>query len=486
MNSYYDYIFEVTDRLDSKYLKYTNEISNDDYYKNPKLGNYIKEIKSPASFEDNIEYKYFTTSKQAISDDGKFLKYNIITKQKKPSRAKQVTVENTIIVAVLNRDTSKACIINKENEGYIISSGFLILKPNDNLDINYLRMILHSNIVLNNLRYVISQGQDMACWSFNDLKKIRVNVPSLSEQQRTLPLVKEKIKTLKDKIKELEVKKEEKSLQNVINRVFEEELGITKPDKLIDRYGSFGESSIMIYAPFNEYGNFDIVSNSEFEMIDELSKKYPCKKLKEVVDYFSGGRGYAKKVDEKTDYYRIMPKDMSSKDGILDVNKLDNMSYPNYNEMIDTKIENGDIMLSVFGAGSLGKVVRNVTDINAVPVNNIVATIRAKEQYGKLFLFYYLTSYLGQQQILRCITGTTGQLSLSLVVMKNILVPDISDDLKNNIIIKIENSEGEEEYIKEIQKIQDIIDNDLNKYILNGYNEDLFRLYKEGEKVGEF
>ena len=108
--------------------------------------------------------------------------------------------------------------------------------------------------------------------------------------------------------------------------------------------------------------------------------------------------------------------------------------------------------------------------------------IRANENTNSRFLFYYLYSFIGQQQIFRCVTGTTGQISLSIPRVRKILVPELDSDTQELIINKIESYGNPNELNKRIQFIQSIIDDSLNKYILNGYIDDLFELPKEDKE----
>ena len=99
---------------------------------------------------------------------------------------------------------------------------------------------------------------------------------------------------------------------------------------------------------------------------------------------------------------------------------------------------------------------------------------------GHLFMYYFLTSYLGQQQILRCVTGTTGQISINLNKLKKIVIPVLSNKKMNNIIKEIENEKKHSNiYNEKIDKLQHILDSSLDQYVLNGYNDDLFKIPEE-------
>lgn len=487
-NSYYNVALfdeELTGRFDTKHLKYQKDVkvNYDDSTCYDKLGKYMHEIKNPAKFVDGVEYKFYDTSVKSVNEKGQFVNYQIITNANKPRRAKQVAVVNTIIVANLKTNRGKACIVTEKEAGSIVSSGYLMIKPNQNLNIDYLQAILQSQFALYYLRQIASTGLGMANWSYSDLAKIRLHVPSIAEQQRTLPLVQEKIKVLENMIKELEEKKKKYELQNKIDEVFQDVLDISHPNETLDRYYSFGDYSIISYNEFSNCGTLDVFSNYKFSLQEQLTKKYHCKKLKDVTSLVMPGRDTPKPINNKTSLFRVQTKDMIEKDGNIDYKHLDNMKKEDYDSFVEKKIEKNDIILAIFGSGAIGRVVySDRDDINAVLGNHLVGIIRANENTNSRFLFYYLYSFIGQQQIFRCVTGTTGQISLSIPRVRKILVPELDSDTQELIINKIESYGNPNELNKRIQFIQSIIDDSLNKYILNGYSDDLFELPKEDKE----
>ena len=389
--------------------------------------------------------------------------------------------KDDIVIAMSGSTVGKFGIIEFDKKCFV-NQRVLVIRVKEGMEVlsNYLIELIS---VCTTSIIAKASGLGLKNISDKDYNKFKIQeFPSLQEQQRTLPLIQSRIKIIEDKIKKLEIEKNKYKFQNKIDNIFSEELNILMPTERLNRYNSFGDYSIVSYSDFNGFGTLDMTANYKFELVDELSKKHKCDSLESMTSYLSGGRGYAQKVNDYTECFRIMPKDMSSKDGYLNHNKLDNMSKSNYEDMINTRIKADDIMMSVFGAGAIGRIVYNKEDVNAVPVNNIVATIRANERIDSKFLFYYLYSFLGQQQILRCITGTTGQVSLSLPRVKNILVPVFNSEKQQEIVDIIENYGTPDVVISKINELQSIIDNDLNQYILNGYTDDLFTMPKEDEK----
>ena len=92
-------------------------------------------------------------------------------------------------------------IVTEDVAGSVLSSAFIVIKPNENIDINYLKLSLYSTYVQDYLRKVCSTGLNsaQACWSIEDLNKIKINLPTIEEQQSTMEKVDEKIQIINTK-----------------------------------------------------------------------------------------------------------------------------------------------------------------------------------------------------------------------------------------------------------------------------------------------
>ena len=70
----------------------------------------------------------------------------------------------------------------KIKEGVVISSKFAIIKPNKNINPDFLAALLNSNIVKNQLNR-FSEGNVIKLVKVKDLVKINLTIPSLEEQK---------------------------------------------------------------------------------------------------------------------------------------------------------------------------------------------------------------------------------------------------------------------------------------------------------------
>ena len=145
----------------------------------------------------------------------------------------------------------------------------------------------------------------------------------------------------------------------------------------------------------------------------------------------------------------------------------------------ESHLEETKLAIFAAGAGGIGNMVINLTKLKGI-IDTHVGIIRLKESVNQLFMYYFLTSYLGQQQILRCVTGTTGQISLNLNKLKKIVIPVFSEKRMEEIIDKINQEKQHSNiYDEKINKLQQLLDSSIDRYVLHGYDEALFDMPQE-------
>lgn len=480
MSSYYNVASfdELNNRMDCKVLEYKSNLEEVvGKYPVVKLGRYIEQINSPAKFEDNIEYKFYDTSVNSVNEKGEFVDYKLINSKNKPSRAKQVAIKDTIIVANLKTNKGKACIVTDEEAGSIISSGYLIIKPKKELDIEYLKMVLQCEFSLYYLRQIASTGLGMANWSYDDLSKIKIILPPLSEQQRTLPIIKEKIKIMEDRIKELEEEKEHNTLQSAIDRFFKEELGLDFVSN---------KASNILYTSFDFNEMTERLAFKSQINSNNLAVKIPFEmKLGKIVTLNSQA------VIRRRTHIKgklIEFKDIKAFSGeVINYNEVDQKFGSEV-----TRFKGNDLMYS---------------KMNPHTGNMVLVSEEYDDYYGsaefwglninkELCITEYLLYVLGTSYVLNnykfWLTGAQGsseddkggRARLSSKEFLNMKIPLPSKDIQKIIIEKLRGAKNEIEnniYVKKIEEIQSIINSDLNKYILHGYGDDLFQLRKAEE-----
>lgn len=84
----------------------------------------------------------------------------------------------------------------------------------------------------------------------------------------------------------------------------------------------------------------------------------------------------------------------------------------------------GDVLVSSIGLGAIGKI-SLVMDPGLFVTVSEVSIVRPHPSYAPEVLFAYLTTQAGQRQILRQVTGATGQQHLLKSKLQTVLVPAI-------------------------------------------------------------
>ena len=119
-------------------------------------------------------------------------------------------------------------------------------------------------------------------------------------------------------------------------------------------------------------------------------------------------------------------------------------------------LRDGDVLISSIGLGSIGKISR-VMDAGSFATVAEVTVVRPKT-YPSAILFAYLTTATGQRQLLREVTGATGQQHLLKGKVATVLVPSLPDQ---PVIDAVEAAcqrawELEKETMNELERIHEL------------------------------
>lgn len=101
----------------------------------------------------------------------------------------------------------------------------------------------------------------------------------------------------------------------------------------------------------------------------------------------------------------------------------DYVSADEFNRLKRFRVEKNDILITLKGAGSIGKTGFVFDDSKDCIFSRNVGLIRLQDQKIAKFLYAFLLSSYGSSQVDRGITGGTGQLTLPVSAIKRIRVP---------------------------------------------------------------
>jgi len=114
--------------------------------------------------------------------------------------------------------------------------------------------------------------------------------------------------------------------------------------------------------------------------------------------------------------------------GKLSLEGSDLVDETEYKKWSRYKLLKGDILITLKGAGSTGKVAIFHSDKKAIFSRNLGLIRLINQKISPEFLFAFFSSVLGQKIIDRGVTGGTGQLTLPTSYMKTLPIPDFSDE----------------------------------------------------------
>lgn len=359
-------------------------------------------------------------------------------------------------------------IYTQEIESHYIESLAQIDVNEQILDKNYYLMFTKSPFYKNQVR---GFGTFLAVphLPYDNIKQMRIPLPPIEEQRRTLPLVKEKIARLEEKVKQLEKEKEKNSLQNTINRVFEDFFNIEiKPNHL--------QTSFMI-KDFNDiHDNFGNLSYGYFEKNSYYQKLLYSNtiSLKKILKEALLGTDDDGSQEYSEGSYKLITIKNITKFKIKDEFNRFLKNNSRKNTILTEKDKNAIIGPNVRNVGDFALIEPKYCDGSYSFTRNLIKMI-PDDSYDYKFLCYYLNSYLIKVQLLMFMNGgDSGYVSLPNFL--KIRVPLVNIKEQRILVEKIEKMSDQKKYELEIKTLKNKIASDLNKYILEGYSDDLFEL----------
>lgn len=155
-----------------------------------KLGDYVLPVKNgnPIVLFGDSDFMYLDISainreRRAIADP------QIILARDAPSRARQITAENDILVSTVRPKLNTVALVTEEHAGAIASTGFSVLRPvPGKLDARFLFHWVSSEATINQL-VALATGATYPAVSDKIIKSLPFAPPSFLEQQRIAALL---------------------------------------------------------------------------------------------------------------------------------------------------------------------------------------------------------------------------------------------------------------------------------------------------------
>ena len=180
-----------------------------------------------------------------------------------------------------------------------------------------------------------------------------------------------------------------------------------------------------------------------------------------------------KNLDQCVDFFETGVSNFN--EGELRLKRLKTSNIQNnvvlYEDLIDCKIQKkdkrkilqkGDVVLTTYGTGSIGKTAYINSDTQIVP-DYTIAILRTKSNLDSGYLMSFFSSSYGNQQVLRRVIGTSG---ITLVIkphLKDIKIPIPSQEIQKYIGDKVRRAEELREEAKRLkEEAESLISNSIN------------------------
>lgn len=167
----------VMQKLFSQEVRFKNDNGNDfPDWEEKKLGE-VGEI-NPSNTE--LPEKFIYLDLESVVD-GRLVKEEEILKADAPSRAQRLLKFNDIIFQMVRPYQKNNYLFTKEKKNYVASTGYAQIRAAEN--VQFLYFVLHTESFVNK---VIERctGTSYPAINSSDLAKIKINLPSLAEQQK--------------------------------------------------------------------------------------------------------------------------------------------------------------------------------------------------------------------------------------------------------------------------------------------------------------
>lgn len=138
----------------------------------------------------NKEFKYVDLSSLS-RETLNITETTTINKDNAPSRAKKIILENDVIFATTRPTLKRATIINPNLNGHLCSTGYVVLRPKENISSNWLFFYLLTSTFMDRMK-TLQRGASYPAVSDNDVKGSILSIPvSKKIEENNVSIMKE-------------------------------------------------------------------------------------------------------------------------------------------------------------------------------------------------------------------------------------------------------------------------------------------------------
>ena len=369
-----------------------------------KLGDILTSISETISREQQTAI-FLNTSD--ISE-GKFLHKKSSVVQELPGQAKKKIKNGDILFSEIRPKNKRYAVVNVSNPNdYVVSTKLMVLriKAPSKYYLQYIYQKLISQKMLHQINEIAeSRSGTFPQITFDAIKNIELNLPSLEEQKRIADI----LTSLDDKIE----------LNNQMNQTLEEIASLLYKRWFVDFEFSDDKG--------NPY------KSSDGEMVDSelgmIPKGWEVKELGDICETIASGSTPSKiDVDNALDTSNELIGFIKVKDIInseIQFSKIEFIPLLISEEKMRRSIlKENDILLSM--AGTIGRTARVSKEFSNMNINQALATIRAEDIIMIPYVYCWINSIATQDSFKsKTVHAVQANLSLSSIRKQKILIPE--------------------------------------------------------------
>lgn len=338
--------------------------------------------------------------------------------------------EGDLIISRLNYPIGRACIVPNLNSRIVTSVDNVIYRPDKNLNKKFLLHLFSSKQYFEHTE-LISRGATMQRISRGMLGNLKIPLPTSDEQIAIANYLDQKTAQIDELIakKERLIQLLEEERTALINQAVTKGIDPTVPMK-----------------------------DSGIEWLGEIPEHWEVTKIKTVTKKI--GSGVTPKGGAEIYELSGIPL-LRSQNIYFDGFRLENVAYITseiHDSMKNSQVQLGDVLLNITG-GSIGRCFYVTDEFSEANVNQHVCIVRPNNRIITEFLYYVLSSSIGQHQIDLCQTGGNRE-ALNFEQLKNffLCLPEVEGQKSivqqlsfklNSIKLAVEKIRKEIELLKE-------------------------------------
>ena len=150
-------------------------------WKTNTLGSFVKSISETYKFSSNEEVVFLNTSDILL---GKVLINNLVNSTNLPGQAKKKIKKGDLLFSEIRPANGRYALIDFEADKYVVSTKLMVLRCNENLDVNFFKLFLTSN---EKIEYLQMLAEDRSGTfpqiTFDQISALEIKLPSLPEQK---------------------------------------------------------------------------------------------------------------------------------------------------------------------------------------------------------------------------------------------------------------------------------------------------------------